>query len=136
MRLIGLLLVAGCALLRSGDPDALQAATDTGLDAGTLTCTVVVGEAPELVPQVRAAVARGQAVLAAEDVTGRALVEALMAIDDLKWRTYAQAGLRLALRRIAGTGQLDVSVAKDSPVAVGASAFFEACASMLGDVAV
>lgn len=127
------LALTGCAMFRSDDADAMAQAVDAGLDAGTLTCTVIVGEAPEVVPQVRTAMARATVVLAADDVTGAALVEALGAIDDARWRAYAQAALRLLLRRVGAAG-LDASIAKDSPVAAGAGAFIEACGVSIGGV--
>lgn len=126
-----LLLLASCSLLQPGTPGSTQNATETGRDAGTLTCTVMQSEAPLLVPQVRDAVARGEAVLATPDITGQALIETLSVIDDFRWRLYAQAGLRMVLQRLAGASSLDVTIAPDSPVAVGAGAFFKACNAAL-----
>ncbi len=120
--------LSGCALLQPGrDPADAQAA---GLDAGTLVCAVLIGEAPELRSQVEAAITRASKVLAAPDITGAAVVEALSEIRDWRWRIYAQSAVRILLRRMTGAG-LDVTLPPNSPAVVGAKAFFTACSRIV-----
>lgn len=126
--------LAGCAIFKpAANPDVASSAATWGADLADIACTGVKAKAPQVVPSVESAITKGKAVLASDSITGAALVEAVSVISDPDYRSMAQAAVRILVRRTGGLE--NATVAKDSPLAVGAGGFFDECQLIIGQSA-